>query len=82
MNSHRFKVVEYSGGYAVGDTLTGQEHWMSDGVDVLFTLTGKPISPGTENFRRSWEKSLNETADETLEGCFPEQYEKEAALCQ
>jgi hypothetical protein len=67
---HRFKVIEYASGYAVRDTKSGKEHWMSDGVDVLFTKGGKPRSPGTEAFRRDWERALNGSPDETAEAYF------------
>jgi len=69
---HRFKVIEYASGYAVRDTTTGKEHWMSDGVDVLFTSTGRPMSPGSEHFRRTWERSLNEWPFDTEAAYFPQ----------
>ena len=74
----RFQVIEYSSFYAVYDTQTGNEYPMSDGVDSLFTQTGKSIKPGTEYFRETWERSLNENPDETLEAYFPEQFDIEA----
>lgn len=70
MPRHRFKVVEYASGYAVRDTKTGEEKWMSDGVDVLFGKNDKPRSPGTEAFRRDWEQELNENPEETAEAYF------------
>ncbi len=60
-------VVEYSSYYAVIDRQTGKEHAMSDGVDVLFTPTGRAMSPGSEYFRKTWERLLNENQDETAE---------------
>lgn len=75
---HRFLVVEYSSFYAVRDKETGKEHPMGDGVDTLSTRTGKMMRPGSEYFRKSWQRFLNESPDETLEAYFPEQYKKEA----
>jgi len=74
---HRFKVVEYASFFAVRDSITGEEHVMSDGVDVLSTPTGKSMKPGSEYFRKTWERALNESPDEILEACFPEQFNKE-----
>ena len=70
MARHRFKVIEYASGYAVQDTRTGEEKWMSDGVDVLFDKRGNGRSPGTEAFRRDWERALNESGAETAEAYF------------
>ena len=75
---HRFEVVEYASDYAVCDKITGNEAHMSDGVDCVFTPTGKAMSPGTERMRRAWEKALNQNPSETLEAYFPETYESEA----
>jgi hypothetical protein len=72
---HRFKVNEYSSGYMVEDTETGDEVWMGDGVDVFDD--DSRLEVGTEEFRKSWEDMLNMNPDETLEAYFPEQYDKE-----
>ena len=69
---HRFKVIEYSSFYAVRDTTTGKEHPMGDGVDTLFTPTGKAMRCGTEHFRKTWERSLNANPSETEEAYFPQ----------
>lgn len=74
----RFKVVEYSSHYAVLDTVTGQEHPMGDGVDTLFSATGKAMHPGSEYFRKTWEKDLNSCEWETLEAYFPDTAAQEA----
>lgn len=66
----RFKVVEYSSYYAVIDLWTGKERAIGDGVDTLFTQTGKVIRPGTERFRRLLQRHMNQTADETFEAYF------------
>lgn len=50
---------------------------MSDGVDVVFTRSGKAMSPGTERFRKAWEKMLNENPWETYEAYFSRMDEKE-----
>jgi hypothetical protein len=77
MPKHRFKVVDGFSGYVVIDTKSDHECWMSDGVDVLFTKTGHAMSPGSEYFRRTWERVLNENPDETLEAYFPVTWEAE-----
>jgi hypothetical protein len=69
---NRFQVIEYSSFYAVRDSVTGNEHPMGDGVDTLSTPTGKIMRCGTEYFRKTWEKALNETPSETLEAYFPD----------
>ncbi len=74
---HRFKVIEYSSGFAVLDTVTAREAWMGDGVDTLFTRTGRAMRPGSEHFRRTWQRALNADADETLLAYFPDQHRKE-----
>lgn len=74
---YRFRVVEYTSHYVVWDTKTDRQHPMSDGVDVLTTATGRSMRPGSEYFRRAWERSLNENPNETLEAYFPEQFNKE-----
>jgi hypothetical protein len=67
---HRFIVVEYGSGYAVRDRETNKEHWMSDGVDCVFTKLGKSMRPGSEYFRKAWQKSLNASSSETEEAYF------------
>jgi len=64
---NRFQVIEYSTHYSVLDTVSGKSHVMSDGVDVLSTPTGRTMAPGSEYFRKTWEKALNENLDETAE---------------
>lgn len=70
-HSRRFQVIEYHSGYAVRDRTTGKEHWMSDGVDSLFTQSGQAMRPGTEYFRKAWQRSLNADAEQTAEAYFP-----------
>lgn len=70
MKRRRFRVIEYSGHYSVRDTTTGEEHVMCDGVDTLFTATGKAMRPGSEYFRQTWERALNRNEDETAEAYF------------
>lgn len=79
MKRNRFTVIEYASFYAVRDNVSGAEAHMSDGVDSLFTPSGKAMTPGSEHFRRTWERSLNSSADETLEVYFPMQHRKENA---
>ncbi len=77
MPKHRFEVIEYSSGYAVRDRVTGEEAWMGDGVDTLYTRSGQSMYPGSEYFRKTWQRVLNSSDVETLEAYFPEQFEKE-----
>ena len=65
-----FDVIEYQSGFAVRHLLSGEEHWMSDGVDVLFDQDEKAISPGTEGFTDKWAESLNFNPSETMEAYF------------
>lgn len=67
---HKFKVIEYMGHYSVRDTETGEERVMSDGVDVLTTKTGRIMKPGSEYFRKTWERFLNQDPEETAEAYF------------
>ncbi len=67
---HRFEVIEYASYYAVRDRETGKEAAMYDGVDVMTTPTGKTMRPGTEYFRKAWQRSLNENESETAEAYF------------
>ena len=66
-----FTVVEYSSFYAVRHNPSGDEHPMGDGVDTLFTPTGRAMRCGTEYFRRTWERALNADWRSTLEAYFP-----------
>jgi hypothetical protein len=66
-----FSVIEYSSFYAVRHNPTGEERPMGDGVDTLFDDNCEPLTPGTEEFRKAWEDSLNGSECETLEAYFP-----------
>ena len=66
-----FSVIEYSSFFAVRHNPSGEEHPMGDGVDTLFTPTGKPMNPGAKGFVKHWERCLNESWGETLEAYFP-----------
>ena len=71
-----FTVIEYDSYYAVRHNPSGDEHPMSDGVDSLFTpKTDKAMRPGSEYFRRTWERALNTDPDGTLEAYFPKHFE-------
>ena len=70
MKRKQFSVVEYSSGFAIVNNQTGKQHWLSDGVDALFTKSGKAMRPGSEYFRKTWERSFNQNADETMEAYF------------
>jgi hypothetical protein len=72
MKNKTFSVIEYHSFFAIRHNETGQERNMSDGVDVLTDMaTGKSIQPGSENFIKFWEDSLNANVDETMEAYFP-----------
>ena len=64
---HRFKVVEYSSGYVLEDRKSSVSHWLGDGVDALTTPCGRSMKPGSEHFRRMWQRALNENPSETVE---------------
>jgi hypothetical protein len=70
MAKNRFKVIEYSSFYAVRDTQTNKEHAMGDGVDTLSTRSGKSMRPGSEYFRKTWQRFLNSDPNETEEAYF------------
>lgn len=74
MKKKLFSVIEYASFFAVQHNLTGKKHPMGDGVDSLFTPTGRSMSPGAKRFRAEWERQLNSDADQTLEAYFPEEY--------
>lgn len=76
--AERFNAVEYVSGFAVQDTVSGEEHWIGDGVDMLSDKRGRMLSPGSKGFLRKLQRSLNESESETLEAYFPEVYEIEA----
>lgn len=69
---HEFRVIEHANGYELRHVPTGRTHWLSDGVDVLTTPTGRIMRPGSEHFRRTWERVLNADATETRKAYFPE----------
>ncbi len=72
-----FKVNEWSSFFEVEHIATGKTHPMGDGVDTLFTRTGKAMSPGAKGFVKTWEKALNSSPDETTEAYFPELLEED-----
>jgi hypothetical protein len=73
MRKHRYQVIEYASFFfAVRDTVTGNEHPMGDGVDTLFTQSSKAMCPGSEYFRKLWERDLNRNPSETAKAYFPE----------
>jgi hypothetical protein len=74
----RFQVNEHFNGYALTDTVTGQTHWLSDGVDcVAATEDGEYLSPGTPGFTEMWESDFNSNESETMDAYFPDQLKLE-----
>jgi len=70
MSKRTFTVVEYGSHYSVRHNRSGREAVMGDGVDVVFDKDGHALSPGTEKFRRQWQRDLNASAEETMEAYF------------
>lgn len=72
----QFTVCEYSAGFALCDELTGEEKWLSDGVDALRVCIDEhdigevTLSPGCPFFVEAWEDSFNDDADTTREAYF------------
>ena len=69
----RFIIRECLSGYELQDTFTLNTGWLGDGVYTLFTATGKAMRPGSEYFRRTWERHINATANESLKAYFPQE---------
>jgi hypothetical protein len=67
----RFRVEEFSMGFAVADLVTGLSHWLSDGVDVLFDEDDNAISPGTEGFCEAWAATFNAEPWVTMDVYWP-----------
>lgn len=77
MDEKTFTVIEYSSGFAIRHNATGREHWLSDGVDVLFDSEDRAISPGTPGFAELWTDGMNKEAETVLEVYFPDLVETE-----
>jgi len=78
----RFVVHEQMSGFRVEDTETGEDHWLSDGVDCVPDPGGGELDmlpPGGELFCLLWAEQFNEDVAQTLEAYWPDQYEKEYA---
>lgn len=70
---YRFWWYEASDGYYAYDNLTGESRGMGDGVDMLFTPSGRPMSPGTAAFNRAmdrWFRSDQTTIGEAYFGVY------------
>lgn len=68
----QFQVNEHANGFSLTHLRSGKNHWLSDGVDVLFDADDNPISPGTKGFVEKWTREFNSNVGETLEAYFPE----------
>jgi hypothetical protein len=66
-----FRVVEYSSYFAIVHIKSGEEHPLSDGVDMLFDEDGHAMSPGDPAFVSTLEECFNADVGETLEAYFP-----------
>jgi len=73
------RVHEWATGYAVEHIPTGQEHWMSDGVDAYWKYeeTGLPfhdfaIQPRTKAWHKACQKDLRATYSNWLDAYFPD----------
>lgn len=75
-----FAVIEHFNGFSVRHLPSGEEHWLSDGVDCVFDEEGEPICPGEPDFTAEWSESMNSPASETLEAYFP-QFMEEVMNC-
>jgi hypothetical protein len=64
------RVHEWSNGYEIENVITGETHWMSDGVDMLFNENCEAYSPGTIKFNSVMQKMLDACEDEYMEAYF------------
>jgi hypothetical protein len=71
MNDQLFAVIEHNSFFAVRHNPSRDERPMGDGVDTLFNEDGTAMSPGTEEFRKTWEEVLNADWQDTLAAYFP-----------
>ncbi len=67
-------IREYLAGFAIEfnpSKPNGKAHWLSDGVDMMFTEDGESISPGTHEW---WQAAYHWLGNETelMEAYFPE----------
>ena len=67
-----FSVIEYGAGFAIRHNPSGEEIWLSDGVDCIFDEAGDAYPPGTVGFTDLWAESFNADTGETLEAYFPQ----------
>ena len=62
-----FAVIEHFNGFSLRHLPSGEEHWLSDGVDVLFDEEGRSIPPGDPDFTTRWAEIFNAMPAETLD---------------
>lgn len=66
-----FGINEYSSGFEIVHRPTGKTAWMSDGVDMFTTESGRSIWPGTKAWERAAKNWLRGQG-ELYEAYFPE----------
>lgn len=73
------RIYEWCSGYEIEHIPTGDMHWMSDGVDMIYKETDDgtvALSPGTREFNEALQVELKASASTYLEAYFPEVYDK------
>lgn len=66
-----FKVHEHFNGYELENVVTGERHWLSDGVNcVPLNDRGDYLAPGSPGFIEAWEDQFNSDEDTTLAAYF------------
>jgi hypothetical protein len=82
-----FAVNEWTNGYEIVHKATGRRHWMSDGVDMFKTPSGRSLFPGTPAFNRAMTSMLIHDQENLYEAYFPDLdavsgYFKSSGRCQ
>ena len=72
MSTPLFAVIEHFNGFSLRHLPSGEEHWLSDGVDVIFDAEGNALSPGDPEMIERWTEIFNVMPSETLEAYFPQ----------
>ena len=75
-----FTVEEHISGFSLTHNPSGQNHWLSDGVDVMTMEDGDKditLHPGTIGFTMAWGDVMNNSLSETMEAYFPDTEQEE-----